>query len=129
MLKDVEAFKMREALGRNEKIYITTFSGATAQDMDDYIKPSLKFQNDLIGIHTGTNSRRTTKGAEDIANEILNLAKSIKTESNEIMISGIIPRRDRLNTKAAKVNDFLKNVCIVNNIHFIEHSNISRHTT
>ena len=125
MLKDVEAFKMREAFGRNEKIYIKTFSGATIQDMYDYIKPSLKFKNDLIVIHTGTNSLRTTKGAEDIANEILNLAKSIKIKSNEIMISEIIPRRDRLNTKAAKVNDFLKNVCIVNNIHFIGHSNIS----
>ena len=125
MLKDVEAFKMREALGRNEKIYIKTFPGATVQDMEHYIKPSLKFKNDLLIIHTGTNSLRSTKGAEDIANEIMNLAKSIKNETNEIMISGIIPRRDRLNTKGSKVNDFLQTLCTINNIHFIKHSNIS----
>ena len=51
----------------------------------------------------------------------MNLAKSIKNESNEIMISGIIPRRDRLNTKGSKVNDFLQTLCTVNNIHFIKH--------
>ena len=39
MLKDVEAFKMREALGGNGKIYIKTFSGATVNDMEYYIKP------------------------------------------------------------------------------------------
>ena len=61
MLKDVEAFKMREALGSKDKIYIKTFSGATVQDMEYYIKPSMKFNNDLVIIHTGTNSLRTVK--------------------------------------------------------------------
>ena len=49
----------------------------------------------------------------------------MKNESNEIMISGIIPRRDRHDMKGLKVNDFLKTLCIVNNIHLISHSNIS----
>ena len=125
MLKDVEAFKMREALGGNDKIYIKTFSGATVHDMEYYIKPSLRYKNNLLIIHTGTNSLRTATGAEDIANEIVNLAKSMKNESNEIMISGIILRRDRFDMKGLKVNDFLKTLCIVNNIHLINHFNIS----
>ena len=89
MLKDVEAFKMREALGSKDKIYIITFSGATVQDMEYYI----------VIIHTGTNSLRTVNEADDITNDIINLAKSMKKESNEIMVYGIIPRRDRVDTK------------------------------
>ena len=85
----------------------------------------MKFNNDLIIIHRGTNSLRTVKKADDIANDIINLAKSIKNESNDIMISGIIPRLDRLDTKGSKVNNILKTLCIEKNIHFISHSNIS----
>ena len=41
----------------------------------------------------------------------LELAASCKSDSNHISISGIAPRRDKLNFKAAQVNSFLKNEC------------------
>ena len=93
--------------------------------MEYYIKPSMKFNNDLVIIHTGTNSLRTVKEADVIANDIINLAKSMKNKSNETIVSGIIPRRDRQDPKGLKVNDILKTLCIETNFHFISHSNIS----
>ena len=79
MLKDLKSYDMREVLGYNEKIYIKSFSGATVEDMEYYIQPSLKYKNDLIILHTGKNSLRSSKRAEDIANEIVNLAEYILT--------------------------------------------------
>ena len=57
LLKDIKAFKMRNALSSNEKIYIKSFPGATTEDMRDYIKPSLKYNsgiqvNDFLKIKT-----------------------------------------------------------------------------
>ena len=40
------------------------------------------------------NDLRDQKAATEIAKEIVELAIDMKTEKNDIMISGIIPRRD-----------------------------------
>ena len=44
------------------------------------------------------------------------------------MISGLVPRRDKLNDKGNLVNDDLKSLCAENNFHFIDNSNISVNT-
>ena len=108
LLKDIKAFKMRNALSSNEKIYIKSFPGATK--MKDYIKPSLKYNPDLVILHTGTNSLRSEKLPEGIADDIMKIALEIKTDENDLAISGIIPRSDdmKLNAKGIQVNDFLK---------------------
>ena len=110
LLKDIKAFKMRNALSSNEKIYIKSFPGATTEDMKDYIKPSLKYNPDLVILHTGTNSLRSEKLPEGIADDIMKIALETKTDENDVAISGIIPRSDdmKLNAKGIQVNDFLK---------------------
>ena len=52
----------------------------------------------------------------------------MKTDSRNITISTIIPRGDKLNNKANKVNNFLIQLCRDCNIPFIDHSkNINPH--
>ena len=55
----------------------------------------------------------------------MNLAKNIKTDTAEVAVSGIIPRRDTFNLKAKKVNETLKNIYEEVNIPFILHHGIN----
>lgn len=127
LLKDIEAHKIREALSSNERVYVKNFSGADIDDMKSYVIPTKKHENDLLILHFGTNSLRGNKSAEDIAKEIIEIGIDMKTTKNEIMISGIVPRNDKLNTKGMEVNDFLCSLCSIYNFYFIDnHKNIKR---
>ena len=65
------------------------------------------------------------KEPEEIANNIINLAKSVKTEGNKIAVSSILPRKDKHNNKGKEVNAYLREKCLQNNFPFITHSNIN----
>ena len=49
---------------------------------------------------------------------ILNIAMTCKTEINSVFISGIVPRTDKLNEKASKVNSVLSYECNVRNMFY-----------
>ena len=128
MLKDIEPRKMRKAMGRSEKVYIKSFSGVDTDAMKYYVKPTMKYKNDLLILHFGTNDLRSDKCTDNIANEIINIGIQMKTEKNEIMISGITPRGDNenLDKKGSEVNKILINLCSLYNFHFINNNSISK---
>ena len=101
------------------------FSGAKIDDIKHYVKPTQEKQPAQIIVHIGTNDLSTNKNSEEIADEIVNFAKSIKTDENNIVISSIVPKKDRLNNKAKEVNLHLKEKCEANNLSLIEHHNIN----
>ena len=72
----------------------------------------------------GTNDLKNPKSAKEIATEIVEMAIDMKTEQNEIMISGIVPRRDNLD----EVNRFLQSSCSTYNFYFIDDGNINSET-
>ena len=94
----------------------------TIHALKDYIKPSLKYDSNKIIIHVGTNNLRSTKTPVEIAEEIVKLAHDVKTEKNDVTISGITPRNDDLNVKGCKVNDLLKIQCYNHGIGFIDNT-------
>ena len=51
---------------------------------------------EVVILHVGTNSLGTNKPAEDIANEINDLAVDLRNGENEVVVSAIIPRGDDL---------------------------------
>ena len=59
-----------------------------------------------------------------VKRSIINVAVDMKTENNEVMISGIITRRDHmdLHEKGMEVNERLKSLCSVYNFNFINNS-------
>ena len=128
IIKDVEQYKIRKGLNNKERVFVKHFAGATVDDMKNYIIPSKKYENDLVILHMGTNDLKNPKSAKEIATEIVELAIDMKTEQNEIMISGIVPRRDNLNEKAIEVNRFLQSSCSTYNFYFIDNGNINRET-
>ena len=126
MLKDIEQQKLRKGLNNMERVFVKHFSGATVEDMKNYVIPSKKYENDLVILHVGTNDLRNQKVATEIAKEIVELVTDMETTKNDIMISGIIPRRDNLNEKATEVNKLLQNTCGSYNFYFIDNTNVNK---
>ena len=59
--------------------------------------------------------------ASQIAKSIIDLGQSLKTDTNTITISLIVPRYDNLNNKASEVNGRLVNMCKERSISYIDH--------
>ena len=112
-------------MSNKEKVYMKSFPGATVECMRDYVQPSLNFNPDAILLQCGTNDLRTDKCAEEIANNIINLTKKMKSNEHEIIINSIVIRKDELNAKGIEVNDFLKIKCIESSFLFCDNFNIS----
>ena len=126
ILKDIEPYKMRLAVGKSEKIFMKSFAGADTESMEHYVVPSKKYEIDLVILHFGTNDLRGDKNAEDIAQGIINVGVEMKTKTNEVMISSILPRRDNidLDNKGVEVNKLLNTLCSVYNFNFVTNCNI-----
>ena len=63
--------------------------------MEDYIKPTVKLSPKQTILHCRTNNLPSSEDPETIANNIMNLAKNIKTDTAKIATSGIMLRRDK----------------------------------
>ena len=90
--------------------------------MKDYIKPTVReLDPEHVILHVGTNNLNSSLPPEEIADGIIDLAKSMKTDNRNIAISTIISRGDKLNNKANEVNNFLIQLYRDYNIPFIDH--------
>ena len=123
MVKDVKQWSLQKSTP-NSKVFSKTFPGACTADMKDYVKPSMKHEPHLAILHTGTNDLRFEKSPSEIAGEIIDLGVSLKTPENEVVISSIIIRGDKLNNKATTVNEILYKKCSEKGILFLDNSNI-----
>ena len=107
-----------------QKVYVECFPGATVDDMNSYIVPSMKHGPEAVVIHAGTNNLSPQKSPLEIAQEILDLASSLQNDNNEIIISSIIGRGDRFQAKATAVNLHLYKLCVDGNFTYLDNSNI-----
>ena len=55
----------------------------------------------------------------------MNLAASVKTSKNQVFVSGLVIRKDKLKKKGNEVNELLKNKCRIRQLFFIDNKNIS----
>ena len=115
---------MKQAIKNDRNVYVKSFSGATVDCMHSYVCPTIKKNLKTIILHCGTNDLRRSQNACNIARDIFELAGTLETGSNSVMISGLVPRGDSLNGKATEVNKLLKQICISKNLKFIDNSNI-----
>ena len=75
-------------------VFVKSFSGETAQCMEDYIKPSLRTNPNHVIIHVGTNDLASDKTPKEIAEKIVNLTSLVKSETCDISVSSIVLRTD-----------------------------------
>ena len=58
-------------------------------------------------MYCGANDLKTSTDPKQIAENIINLAESMKTDKNNVIISELTPRNDQFNKKAKEVNEIL----------------------
>ena len=108
---------------------VKSFSGATVNDVEDYLKPVLRKEPNKIILYVGTNDLKSVP-ANRVAEGIANLGTQIKEESpvTSIVISSILPRSDNadLSAKALEVNRLTKSICSKNKWGFIEHKTVNK---
>ena len=46
----------------------------------------------------------------------MHLPKLVKTDTNKVAVPGILPRKDKFNSKAKEVNTHLQDICSTNNL-------------
>ena len=113
MVKDIKDWKMTS---RTRKVVVKHFSGAKTKDMKSHVIPKVVQKLDNIILLRGANDFKTIDTPEEITMGILNLAMTSRRNTNSIFIAGIVPRTDKLNEKASKVNSILKHECNLRNV-------------
>ena len=80
-------------LGRKVKqnVIVKSFPGAKLDCMSHLAIPTVKSNPDRIIIHCGTNNLKMDESREAIAEKTTELAKSVKSTTNEVLISSTSP--------------------------------------
>ena len=105
----------------NCKTYVKSFSGAKIRDMQDYVKPTIRESPDQIIVHVGTNDLASNKRLEQIADSIIGVATSLKSDTCDVLVSSITVRNDQHRKKVAEVNIVLKELCKEKKLYYINH--------
>ena len=95
IVKKVKGWKLST---KDDLFVVRSFPGAKTDDMEPYIKPTLKDKLERIIIYCGTNDLKNST-PQSIAENILSLAKSSQQENNTILVSSIVPTKDHLDKK------------------------------
>ena len=105
MIKQINGYLLTKSINHKFLVKVRRFTTAETIDMYDHLKPTLRdFNPGLFIIHVGINSLPLNKSSNEIAEEIVNLAESLKKPSSNTVISDIVIREDGYKTKADEVN-------------------------
>jgi hypothetical protein len=126
IIKYVKGWKLSNA---ERKVSVKSFSGATVNDMSDFLKPTVRKQPKKLIIHAGTNNLRHSSPNE-IADKVIELAENFQKDCShtEVIISSLVIRSDReeLARKVNETNNILKSSCLEKKLGFLDNGNISR---
>ena len=124
MIKYVKGWELSTG---QQNVSVKPFSGATVDDMSDFLKPTLRKHPDKLIIHVGTNDIRKSD-PKIVADKVTILAKQFKKDSSntEVVISSLVVRNDgpELAKKVQQTNILLKSNCISHDLGFLDNSNI-----
>ena len=107
LVKDIKGW---ELFDKSRKV-TKHFSGANTTDMKSYLLPTKSRSPENIVLHCGTNDLKSENSADEISNDITEVALLCKSNNNNVLVSGIIPCSDKLNAKTIDVNRHLKKEC------------------
>ena len=127
MLKDLRQGKIGQST--RSKVSLKCFPACTTDDMNDYIKPTLRKRHTTILMNVGTNDT-AKKNATEIVAGIDKLCDEIKNNLPEtnVIISELINRDDdrMLNDKVNEVNKELSKYCDQKHkVSLLKHKNIN----
>ena len=124
MIKDVDDYLLTGSLNRKYIVKVRPFSSAKTSDMEYSITPTKRdFDPGIYILHVDTNDVTLYDTPEEITEHIVNIATSLKTENNTVVISNTVPRRKKEKTEA--VNKLLIDSCEHKEIPLIDHGHIN----
>ena len=108
IIKKNNGFYLTKNIKHKYLIKLRPFSSAKTSCVHDHAKPTIRDINpEHIIFHVGTNDLKSEKTASQIANSIIELANSLRNETNSIHVSLIVPRNDNLNNKVNEVDKYV----------------------
>ena len=121
MIKHVNGWDLSKKLKPKCKVMVRSFPGATAQCVNDYVKPSIRAQTDHFILHVWTNDLISDSAPAEVARKVFDMAG--KSDTYDVTISELIIRMDNpdLEKKRIEVNTHLKEICKEKNIFLIDH--------
>ena len=93
--------------------------------MKSYLLSTKSLNSENMVLHFAKNNVKKENKANEIRNDIIEVALLCKSDNDNVLISGIIPRSDKLSPKATEINRHLKNECRKRNICFISNLNVN----
>ena len=93
--------------------------------MKSYLLSTKSLNSENMVLHFAKNNVEKENKANEIRNDIIEVALLCKSDNDNVLISGIIPCSDKLSPKATEVNRHLKNECRKRNICFVSNLNIN----
>ena len=102
IVKNVYGNAITKSMKHKKHVVIKHLSGTKIEDMKHYVKPTQEKQPAQIIIHVNH--------SDEIANEIVQFANSIKKSKNNVLVSSIVSRKDQFNNKAKERNENVKNI-------------------
>ena len=112
MFKKVNDFYLTKNIKHKFLVKVRPFRSAKTICLYDHAKPTIRELNpEHIILQVGTNDLNSAKASSQISKSILDLANSLKNETNTIHVSLIVPRNENLNNKVTEVNTHLINMC------------------
>ena len=110
-------------ISRKKKVKVQTFSGATTQDMKDYIKPLVAKKPAHIYLHIGTNDVANLS-ADQVKHNIFEIARNIRNKGFNCTVSSLIKRKDQYSVNVEEINNLLSRE-LPTGIIIIKHENIT----
>ena len=123
IIKDVKDWELKND---SNKVVVKSFHGATTSQMKLHVKPTTDQNPKNTILHCGTNDVNDDSDPQNIAEEIVELVKSISIDCNsKVTVSGIVPRYGQLNEKVRYVNRLRRIYYRNMDIGFVGHENIN----
>ena len=107
MIEQVSGYEVSEKL-ENFKFLIRSFSRSKIKCMKVRMKPSMKQNPDHVILHIQTNDLNNDRAPDLIAKSIFHLTITMKYNCQNVSISNIVMRNDKLNDNAMEVNGQFK---------------------
>ena len=88
---------------------VKSFSGASVNDMFDYIQPTIRQHPEHIILHVGTKNLKNSNPRK-VAERIVDLGNLVESPNTKVTISSFLTRSDDLSlvSKIKEVNKILK---------------------
>ena len=124
VLKHVEGWRLNKRMKFNASV--TCIPGASTNGKAHDVKGCLEdISPDNVILHYGTNDLKAGNASVKISIDIVNLALTIRSEKNKVLISGLIIKNDNLNKRRKEVHQLLERKNLVEKISFGNNRNIN----